>query len=1115
MQGSPSTDPQPPNIAGCTVNATKDDLPLTASGLVGERRVVGGHFELGELLGMGATSCVYACKGLNAAIKIFASVEEDERRRFLDEGRLLTHLRHPHLVHVIAVGETDTEAPFMVLERLSGENLDKRLQREGPLPWLEVVDLVAQVASALDALHQVGVIHRDVKPANIVAVASATNRPFVKLIDLGGAKVHDWQRVQAPGSEPMARHQTEAGKFVGTAGFFPPESGFVQPTPSFDVFALGATIYVLCTGELPNHVEYRPMCEARPGCDAPPELEALVVDAMALSPNDRLPNIAEFQRRLERVRADHVEDSSPRLVDGDPPRPPNARGWTLHMTAGEDDATPRTGTPAVAKQRVVGDKFELGELLGSGGTSSVWACKNLNAAIKILTSADEDARRRFLDEGRLLTHLRHPHLVQVLALGETDTKAPFMVLERLEGENLDARLVREGPPHWLEIVDQMSQVASALEALHRVGVIHRDLKPGNIVAIKGATDRPFVKLIDLGGAKVEDWQRVRSSDSEPMARHQTELGRFVGTPGFTPPEAGLMRPTPAFDVYGLGATIFLLCTGELPNQLEYRPMREVRPECAVPPELEALVADALALLPEDRIASVAEFQRRLERVRVAHVENRSPFLFEGCYELIDVLGSGAKGEVHRAYDRDATRYVALKILDASLRDDAEARLRFAREARALSVVQHPGLPRLFECRTARTHPRPYLVMTLMPGRPARDLYFGGGRLKPADVIAVGRQLAGALAALHGHGILHRDIHGNNVLIDLGREPTASLIDSGMVEFEAKFYATTAQRYPTPPEARVQLGTGGLETLDWTAPEARAGKGWTAKSDVYSLGLLLYRLLTGGKRPPRDGRDRLAALREHAPSCPPAVAAALLGALVDDPAQRVDTQELIGRLEAAADELAELEAEAAEELADERGTATVPDSTSPASRTASASTEAADEGEISPAPEGGNAPAPASTPPGSLARSIATRRYALIGEVLVASLLCAVMWLGLREAPRTPAPERPIVLLTRPAAAASPTSAATARAPTIAETSAPLPTLRDALDGVAPALRRCSALAGDFLRVEFETAENLPKLARVAVPGHTDDAVRRCVDDATRSIHFEPAGKQTLSEEYTP
>jgi serine/threonine protein kinase len=370
MQPPPSLDPQP---------RTEDDST--------PRRVVGGgHFELGELLGMGATSSVYACKGLDAAIKIFESVEEDARRRFLDEGRLLTRLRHPHLVHVIAVGEADTGAPFMVLERLSGENLDRRLRREGPLPWLEVVELIAQVASALEALHQVGVIHRDVKPNNIVTVRSATGDPFVKLIDLGGAKVEDWRRVQGPGSEPVARHQTEAGMFIGTPGFFPPESGFVRPTPGFDVFGLGATIYVLCTGELPNHVDYRPMREVRSECGVPPELEALVVDAMALTPEDRIASAAEFQRRLERVREAHVS-----RMDGDPPRPPNSRGWTFYTTAGEDDATPGAGVRrAGGRLRIVGDGFELGELLGSGGTSSVWACKNANVAVKILSVTDED-----------------------------------------------------------------------------------------------------------------------------------------------------------------------------------------------------------------------------------------------------------------------------------------------------------------------------------------------------------------------------------------------------------------------------------------------------------------------------------------------------------------------------------------------------------------------------------------------------------------------------------------------------------------------------------------------------------------------------------------------------
>ncbi|MFY0531747.1 protein kinase domain-containing protein [Nannocystis pusilla] len=319
---------------------------------------------------------------------------------------------------------------------------------------------------------------------------------------------------------------------------------------------------------------------------------------------------------------------------------------------------------------MVGGRFELGELLGSGGSSCVWACKNLNAAIKVLVVSDEDARRRFVDEGRLLTQLRHPHLVQVLAVGETDARAPFMVLERLPGQNLDERLLREGPLPWLEVVEMIAQVAAALEALHHAGVIHRDVKPSNIVVVGSATNRPFVKLIDLGIAKADEWQRAQSM-GEWSPRHQTDIGKVLGTDGFYPPEAAVERPNPRFDVFGLGATIYLLCTGELPDHVDYRPMREVRPQCDAPAALEKLVADALALLPEDRIATVAEFQHRLERVRLEHVEDDSPFLFEGCYELIESLGAGAKAEVHRAYHRDATRYVALKILSERACQDAE------------------------------------------------------------------------------------------------------------------------------------------------------------------------------------------------------------------------------------------------------------------------------------------------------------------------------------------------------------------------------------------------------------------------------------------------------------
>lgn len=801
----------------------------------------------------------------------------------------------------------------------------------------------------------------------------------------------------------------------------------------------------------------------------------------------------------------------------DPPRP-NVRGWTLFAIAGEDDATPAGDAPASApassERRVVGGRFELGEMLGSGGMSCVWACKNLNAAIKILMLPDEDARRRFVDEGRILTHLRHPHLVQVLAVGETDAGAPFMVLERLPGQNLDERLLREGPLPWLEVVEMIAQVAAALEALHQGGVIHRDVKPSNIVVVSSATGRPFVKLIDLGIAKIDDWQRAQSTGEWPP-RRQTEVGKVLGTDGFYPPEASLERPNPKFDVFGLGATVYLLCTGQLPDPVDYRPMREVRPGCDVPPELEALVADATALLPDDRLATAAEFQRRLERVRIAHVEDDSPFLFEGCYELIESLGAGAKAEVYRAYHRDATRYVALKILSERACKDTEERVRFAREARALQAVRHPALPELIDCRTSLTRKRPYIAMSLMRGKSARNLYLGGN-LEPAQVIAVGRQLAGALAELHEHGILHRDVHGSNVLIDLEGEPTAALIDCGMVEFEARYYATVEQRYPTPPEGRVKLGTGGLERLDWTAPEAKAGKGWTAKSDVFSLGLLLYQLLTG-KRPVRDEGGAWVSPRKHAPACPLALATALVNTLDDNPNARVDMRGLLAKLDAAADELAE------ETCEDEEAP---PDA--PSSATTSVVAPSLPAGVVAPpsvpsVAATGSVATAASPLPITAARAASPgswTRGAIVGALAMLLLNIAV-WQTMRvqpapqaQEPRNVGQDEPRDALPAPPpvvpAAAEPTPPALAATPP-----APRPTMQQALDAAAADLRRCSERAGGLLLVEFETATARDEFARVLVRGQVDDAIHRCVADATRSIRFEPTDAQTFTEEYTP
>ena len=760
-------------------------------------------------------------------------------------------------------------------------------------------------------------------------------------------------------------------------------------------------------------------------------------------------------------------------------------------------ATPKLWS-GVAVGDVLANRFKIVAPISSGGTATVYRCEDLHlhapAAVKILTDPTEDARLRFLDEGRILANLKSPHLVQVLAVGEvsagnSDRPAmPFMALELLPGRNLDQRLRQEGPLPWREAAELLGQVAGAVADMHQMGVIHRDIKPGNLVEVGSITRRRLVKVVDLGIAKVTDWTAVDTTGLTPSPRHQTEANFVVGTPGFIAPEAPYVPADPRFDTFALGVTLYLLCTGVMPNLADLRPMNEVRPGCEAPLELEALIVSALAVLAEDRIVTAEELGARLESIRAAYADESEPYLFAGCFEQLQPLGVGAKGEVYKAYNHDAPSHVALKLLSERSTKNPEERARFAREAQVLKAVRHPALPELHECRVSDKERRPYIAMSLAPGRCAGEFCIGKNILPPAEVIQVGKCLAGALAALHARGIIHRDVSTSNVVIDrVPKTTTAMLIDVGMAELEDKFYEVVDQRYPPRPNERVKLGTGGLEQFDWTAPEAKASRVWTGKSDVWSLGLLLFRLLTG-KRPVTNADGVLLSPREVQPSCPHALASALLSALNPDPDERVDAAQLL-----------ELLANAADELAEETGAAS-----------------AAEPAELKPAMV---KPAVPTSPSPHRARA-----WARVGmEALAAA---ALLFLVLRDVngdvSAEPLPAPPSSGATQAAVATPSPSTPSApllsrqHEPLLASSDLPKPPMREALAVAAAELRHCSDLAGGLLVVQFTTAEHGDRFADVAVRSRTNPVVDRCVGDATAELRFQPLQEpQRFTEEYTP
>jgi serine/threonine protein kinase len=839
------------------------------------------------------------------------------------------------------------------------------------------------------------------------------------------------------------------------------------------------------------------------------------------------------------------------------PRPPtefpSTRAPSDEVTragATDEEASP-AATRGGGREPVLGDRFVLLEPLGEGGHAIVWRARDrlmrTMVAVKILRALDPDWQRRFALEAEVLANLHHVNVVRAITRGWTPEGQPYVVLELVEGQSLRTRLDARGPLPWREVIEIGIQAAAALTALHSRGVIHRDVKPGNLMRTIDDGGGLVIKLIDFGVARLNsDWHELPGATPE-TPRRQTDAGMAIGTPAYMPMEAGLVPPDERFDVYSLGVTLYELCTGVLPGIDPVRPLGEVHPACDAPADLAVVLAAALALESGDRTQTAAELGRALAAVRAAHPEHRPSSLFDGRYELLSVMGTGARGEVFHAVHRGSGQEVALKLLRSAHSDDAH---RFRREAQLLAMLDHPCTPRFYDY--AQIAETPYISMARISGVPAVKFCrrTDANRLSFAEAAHVGLQLAGVLAHVHARGILHRDINANNVLIDLQRSPRVMLLDFGNAALTEKFYSMVeGRRYLTPRESRVVIPDGGIETLPWAAPEARARQGFTDKSDVYSLGLLLFRLLTG-TMPMTKGQDAPVSPRVYARACPDDLAFAILSALNPDPKKRPDAAELAARLE---DVLAE----------DEDLPATPPalpvasdPPTPPAAAEPLAGTTRGWTRFMAATAEPANAgPPPSRVPPPDVAakvlpfhpRDILERATTLDPDFAATAVVPAVTAAVVRAAHQRRARAAGFVVLllsaavilvwstSRPgnqsmteatastwASQAPDTShlqdpaAAEPVVPPAAprtETSAPLPSMLDALKQVSGPLHDCARMAGGVLIVEFKTAEHRERFAGTRVVGEESPAVLRCVDEAIAPVRFAPASAQTITEEY--
>jgi eukaryotic-like serine/threonine-protein kinase len=347
--------------------------------MAGPGTVLAQRYRLDERIGGGAMGEVWrgtdTALDRTIAVKIVRPELLDEpgfRERFLVEARTMARIKH-HGVVAVHDYHSDTELAFLVMEYVEGEALSRRLHRTGRLDAMRTMTLVAQAGDALQAAHDKGVVHRDVKPGNLLVTTDET----VVLTDFGIAR--------SIAASPL----TATGAVVGTVSYLAPEQVLGKPaTAQSDVYALGVVAYECLSGrrpfdgDNPFDVAMRRLREAPPTLagDIPPQVLAVVDRALAPDPEQRWPSAAEFARAARGIVASGtagraaipVQRTGPTSIP--PPPPGTAAPVGLRPTSGGTGFPPpaytRPGFNPAAPPRPPAQQNILGTLamiFGIGG----------------------------------------------------------------------------------------------------------------------------------------------------------------------------------------------------------------------------------------------------------------------------------------------------------------------------------------------------------------------------------------------------------------------------------------------------------------------------------------------------------------------------------------------------------------------------------------------------------------------------------------------------------------------------------------------------------------------------------------------------------------------------
>nr|MDZ8011598.1 bifunctional serine/threonine-protein kinase/formylglycine-generating enzyme family protein [Nostoc sp. ZfuVER08] len=547
------------------------------------QQLQGGKYVIEQILGQGGFGITYKARHalLNNLVVIKTpneSLHHDPEyskyvKRFIDEGQRLEKLsekQHPNIVRVRDLfNEGGTYC--LVMDFVQGDSLFKLIQKRGALPTQEALQYIIQIGEALKVVHQAGLVHRDAHPGNIMIQQDGK----AVLIDFGIA------------GETMPT--TVSSRFFGNPGFAPHEQMRGDRKPYVDVYSLAASLYYAITAKRPTE-----------------SFQRKAYNMPLVSPQEHISSISnELNQAI--LKGMEVEPEN---------RPQTMQEWLKLLT---DEVV----TIWKSGYQLQNGKYTIENDIAQGGFGITYLARDENNQPVVIKTLNETVQRRpdfaklqqdFLNEAVKLAKCNHSHVVKVREVFP-EGQLWCMAMEYIEGEHLADRVQRLGVLPEAEALGYIQQIGEALTVVHQNGLLHRDVKPTNIIV---RSHKREAVLIDFGIARefIPDLTQIHtpylSHCFAPIEQYQTVAPRGAYT-----------------DVYALAATLYFLLTNRLPP---VAPNRATGIVLESPQQINSSISDrvnqailkGMELEPENRPQTMQEWLESLKEppvVVVAPINN--------------------------------------------------------------------------------------------------------------------------------------------------------------------------------------------------------------------------------------------------------------------------------------------------------------------------------------------------------------------------------------------------------------------------------------------------------------------------------------------------------------